>query len=372
MGTYYHYKVLFSVEVTHTWYDNGYCPDILFSPSDATRDLCRQLQLQVKPTARGFRVLYDETQLPSLLNYLAHNGVWSCLSFVAAAGTSTFNNFTHLPVDMLTRTLYLSNTYAHTDPPDGKIFLHPGRYEKGDKLWQVEGSQVRLPLPDENLKYWVELIAVSGKVLISRPVEGPAAYIDLSAVPEGKYRLQLTEKPGEDDTGELIEEKEFIYINRYEPVLGFIDIFLEDPLGGGSNANFFPVENGKVNAPHYCIGFEGRATRWIYYIMFLLQQSGNGLFIQSKNNPYEYQGPEEVDIGAGVIAWRFISAKPIPLKQRSPFVFRLMNGGGPIGPAKGRAVDAEPVELVNRLPVAGVAQVLPEKDGVFSAIYVTI
>jgi len=357
----YQYKALFSVDVSHTWYADQHCKDIVIQPTFHTLEMLKGLPLEFRPTSTGFMIIYDENRTDSLLNYIAINGRWSRLSFIMTAATPYFNNFTQLPTDLLQKTLYLSNTQAHTGIDTKElIYLHPGAYEKGAQSYRVITSEVKVVLPDEQIAYIVDIIDIAGQVVISRTSEAgkgmSAIYIDLSLIPEGRYTIHLEAE----ETGEIITNDPFVYIASNTPALGFIDILLEDP--SNENPFFFPVWEDTITAKYYGVSFEGRATNWKYFIVFPGKRTVNGLFIKSIGNEFSFSAPEKVNIGNGVNAYLFVSCQKIPLKEVSPYKFKLFENisGG---------IDEE---VVGRLPVAGISQVLPIEEDVFSPIYVTV
>jgi hypothetical protein len=353
----YTYKSLFDVSVFHGYYENGVCPYLVVYPTHYTQHLMNDLNLKLISTPTGFMVSYDETKRASLFNFLWVNGTWSCLSFMILSSTPYFNNLTDLPIQLLDKTLYMTNTLAHTG--EGKIIVHPGPYEKGEGALKVVNEEVEVILPEKGTFYVAEILDVSGKVIVSRSSKDSKGvssfYIRMSEFPEGKYTLRVKE---EDKI--IVTEETFVYIAMVEPVLGFVDIFFEDPLK--KNPDFFPVHRNKIKRCSYLIRFCQRSTYWNYYLIFPNRQNVNSLFIKSADPEIEFDGPQTVDIGDGVTAYLFTSREHIPLKERSPFKFKLLE----------RSIPGEDEEVVGRLPVASAIQVLPLADGSFSNVYVNV
>lgn len=369
----YQYKILFSVQVSHPYYASGGPGGLTVKPTIHTLEIMKGLLLELRPTVSGFMIIYDALRLPALLHYLTNNGSWTCWSFTLTSADPYFLNVTDLPMDLLNKTLFLSNLYAHED--ENKIFLHPGSYEKGAQSTPVSTAEVKVSLPDAGQQYLVQMLDISDAVVISRIVRAsedvPAVYVDLSALPEGRYTLRV--KAGVLE--KVIRQEEFIYIASRTQALGFFTLFLEAP--ADQEAALFPVWNGEITSKHYLVRFETRSTRWTYYVVLPGEREVRGLFIKSVDNDFHFDGPERVGIGDGVMAWRFISREPIPLKQLSPYKFKLYEsraGGAPSAgslPAASREAGIQE-EVVSRMAVAGASVILPVGGEVFSPIYITV
>jgi hypothetical protein len=352
----YQYSILFTVEVTHTYYSGGTCRDLIVHPTYDCEKLMKGLSLELRATSTGFLIIYDVRRKAALLNYIAMNGSWTCLSFILRSTDVCFLNFTDLPMDLLYKTLYFSNTAGHLKTAD-KIFLHPGEYEKGAQSFPVFRSEKKVDLPDTDVMHVARVLDLSRKPLLTVSAERGSSYlyINLKSIPEGKYILEILEEPFK-----LVSREEFIYINMSAPALGFINIMLQDP--EKQHADFYPVWNDVITTKHYLAAFESRATHWTYYMIFPDSREVNELFIKSTGNDFSFDGPEQVNIGNGVNAYQFISQQRIPLKEESPYRFRLFEN----------KISGLAEEIVSWLPVAGPSQVLPMEGKIFSALYINV
>jgi hypothetical protein len=353
------YKVLFKLQIQHTFYEGNACKHLEVQPTTATGKLLEDLQLTFITTNTGCMVLYNENSTTALLNHVELNGIWSSLSFTLRSASPYFSNITELPVENTWPTaLFLSNRNGHEEPDHDQVLLHPGRYERGAQAKQVFGSTIRLQVPQRGVSYRAVIKDIAGRELMTRNTKAAdesLLYINLDAIPEGKYTLRLFEMP----SGLPVKEEEFIYVASPTPTLGFIQIFLRN--ADDQAPALFPVQAQTITEKKFAVCFESRATCWQYYMIFPGGRKAEGLCIKTNGWEPGFSEPEEVDIGNGEKGYRFTSLQPIPLKEISPFQFRLFETRTGIEQ-----------EVVNSLPVAGMNPVLPVEDRFLSPLYVNI
>lgn len=386
------YARLARVSIRHTFYNasGGECPDFTVRPTGATTALLRSLGMLFKPAPDGFSVLYDTLQQKRLLSYLAARrderdregkvvpGAWTRLSFLLSLRNPLFVNLSDLPIDLnpATRNLYLSNRTAHSRLGE-MVLLTPGSRATAAELVPVTAGQLAQPVTAAVKD--VRVLAISGEEVLRAPrcrvrtemVDGrevettsgctDRVFLDLGTLPEGLYTVQKV-----DYDGGVVDAGTWLYTSLYPMPLGFVDLLFSDPDGGGTGV--YPVtlppegssEGGWIvpGGVDYTLRFTRRSTWWSYYVM---PQDPRGELTDLRiehlrepglqdGRPVRFLGPCKVRLSGGERAWRFLSACPIPLEQRSRLHLRL----------HGRtAAMTHPGPLMDRLPLASPQQVLP-------------
>ncbi|HEX7315682.1 MAG TPA: hypothetical protein VF297_17315 [Pyrinomonadaceae bacterium] len=379
----FYYERLTQVSIRHTYYNaaRDECPDFDIWPTPMTETLMSALGLLYRYEKTGFSVLYDVLRKDVLLNYLARQQkpdgplssageCWARLSFVCALNNPYFINFTSMPIDAnpAEENFYFTNRKAHEE--DNHVLLNLGGHVTGDELLDVVPRQVQI-----HLRRGVEAVLVrdlSGEVVIEPECCPPVAdappggwddtcvvYLDLSALPEGKYKIQVVEGIDCEDarrSGSVIREWRVLYTTPFPVPLCFVDLLFTDPKGDGRG--IYPVlypevdGEGVIVPVHYELRFRARATYWNYFIVPQAQaETFEGLRIESvMPSAVEFAGPCCVTLANGARAYRFSSVEQLRLQQLSEYNFRLCGRHG---------LMTHDEVLVGRLPVASPKQVLP-------------
>jgi hypothetical protein len=375
------YARLMQVAIRHTYYSDDACPDFVAQPTPPTRDLMRSLGLLFQQEAAGFSVLYDVGRAEGLFWYLRQQGTapgagvasqhWTRLSFVLSLANLSFVNFTDIPVDTnpTRQNFYFTNQDAHTDGPD-EIILNRGARVDGTALLPVEGPEIRIETPpgvDE-----VILRDIAGEPVLTvarcvRQVAPPATvcrdfvFLDCSTLPEDKYVIETV---GLDHS-----LRDILYTVAKPVPLCFIDLLFASPTPAAPGVypvqQLYPEHDTSITGVRYELTFQARSTYWRYYIQPQPPQKHFAdLSIEPipKSAPISFIGPVRLKLVNGAFAYRFVSAEPLRLQQRSRYWFKLL---------------AADDVLVERLAVASDAQVLPEREGeafykTYSDIYVSV
>lgn len=312
--------------------------------------------------------------------------VWTRLSFVLSLNNPYFINQTDVPIDLnpAEKNLYYTNQRVRDSSPPGEPVLEP-------EILPTASTQVSVRMEEDD--FGVDLLAISGETVTCIPrcvpvdlvkkTGNPAAitckevkdysppekevcrtdaYLDLSRFPEDPYTVRMVPSTSLPPP----REHRILYTTSDPLPLCFVNLLLTRPTEDYPEG-VYPVKNlydegsppraAKIVPVHYQLRFKERSTLWCYYIVPQPQSRKlEGLQINqyvpnsrasSPPEGIEFYGPCCVKLANGQRAYRFVSVEPIPLRQRSPYHFRLFDHQG---------------VLVKRLPVAGPQQVLPESE----------
>ncbi|MGA9997449.1 MAG: hypothetical protein WBP93_18665 [Pyrinomonadaceae bacterium] len=355
----------------------------------------KNMGLIFKDEGTGFSILYDVHRDDSLLEYLRRQvwpegskHCWTHLSFVLSITNPYFFNFTELPIDLnpLYKNFYFTNQKARRQP-GGEILLNPGPEEQ--ELLTIVPVQVGVEVLSGIKEVEVQDIAQaaegSKETVICKPrcvpsdllkIKSPAEitcaeaevckspgdpkckctnklYLDFSTLPEDKYIIKRVFYPSVFPIAP--PDETVLYTESYPPPFCFINLFFTSPTG--ERPKLFPVRNlfdkdkTTIEAVNYELRFERRKTYWNYFIVPQTGESVESLRIEGEPG-IKFNGPCCVYLPNNTKAYRFVSIKPLPFIQQSPFRFRLT---GKIGLA------SQTSTLVDRLPVASAEQVLQDE-----------
>jgi hypothetical protein len=393
------------VTLRHSYYNRSdpaeACPDFTISPTTASSILMNQLGLLFKDEGTSFSILYDKLREDILLDYLRRQKglnetgqCWTRLSFVLALNNPYFVNFTALPISLnpASQNFYLSNQQARRKP-DGELRLDWGG--SGSLLPVVP---VNFPAPQLDEVEWrdvkeVQVRDISGELVLCKPrcvpkdllnpkdplkkPKGLAAitceeaekcqglddkdcscadtlYLDFSLLPEDKYTIDETTFSGSPSS---VQGLEVLYTTSYPTPLYFIDLLFTSP--SGLDPELYPIQNlvspagdqTIVELINYELKFEARETFWNYYVVPPPGETLQNLEIEGEP-AMDFAGPWDVTLSTGTPAYRFVSKKPLPFRQQSPFRFSL----------RGELTLTSSIgTLIDRLPVPPIGQVLQDE-----------
>ena len=111
------YKILFELEVMHTYFTSGLCEGLIYKPSLETQQLMDRYNLKLFMTNKGFQFYATKAQTnEEFLNYLADARGISSFVFYAKTSDSNFYQFTDFPVGKSGVLMFDSNL---TESEDG-------------------------------------------------------------------------------------------------------------------------------------------------------------------------------------------------------------------------------------------------------------
>lgn len=397
----FYYLRLMRVSIRHNYYNRSRdeCPDFAIYPTASSTELMHSLGLIFKDEGIGFSILYDVRRKDVLLQYLrrqewpeSSKHCWSRLSFVLSLTNPYFLNFTDVPINLnpINENFYFTNREARRYP-SGEIILNPGyRQEKLPVVPVQFGIDVTSRVKEVEVQSIAQVGEGSQEAVICKPRCVPVAllaeknpatitcdeareckglhelkrqddpkcsctnkiYLDFSSLPEDKYTLKKLFYPSSSTATE--KSCEVLYTEAYPLPLCFINLFFTTPTG--ERPKLFPVRNlfhgvPEIESINYELKFERRSTYWNYFIVPQTGESVENLKIEGEP-AIQFHGPCSVYLPNGEKAYRFVSKKPLPFIQQSPFHFRLT---GEIG------TTAQNSTLMRRLPLATIEQVLRDE-----------
>ncbi|MCR6650891.1 MAG: hypothetical protein NVV73_05040 [Cellvibrionaceae bacterium] len=340
----YQYKTLMQVDVFNTFYNESdeRCTDLRIYPTEATQSFMQSLGLLFRERDAGFSILYNEHMEEKLIQYLRKHSItttegqlehWSKLSFIAALDNPLFVNFTDMPfnMDLSARNIYLSNRKAHLE--DNEIILNENTYvsSRYSNFIEVIPSKYAVPYsmaPIENPLEppritTITATSISGEtVLISEKQPSvEIAYLDFTTVPEGRYTINWLSE------SDVVFQKPVIYTTACPTPLCFIDLLFSQPTQNDSG--IYPVDlespKGFIRSVLYNLKFKARDVHWMYWVISSLQPVENMRIKPDGGSAVTFYGPVKGSIPTGQIAWSFLSDKAIPMQERSPLRFKLVD-----------------------------------------------
>jgi hypothetical protein len=397
------YLRLMQVSIRHNYYNrgNGECPDFNIYPTARSAALMQNLGLLFKDEGTGFSILYDAHREDVLFRYLRRQEwpegtqhCWTRLSFVLSLNNPYFLNFTELPIGLNTgnQNFYFTSQNARRQP-GGEIILNPGAEQELLTRIPVQfGVVVSNVVKEIEVQDIAQVYEQSRDTVICRPRCVPVdllnkgrnlasitceeakrckglhepksdidpicqctnkIYLDFSTLPEDKYTIKQVRYPAPLPAP---PDQPVLYTESYPMPFCFIDLFFTSPTG--VKPKLFPVQNlfgpekdWKIETVNYELKFERRLTYWNYFIVPQSGETLENLRIEGEAG-IQFNGPCRVYLPNGMKAYRFVSKKPLPFMQQSPYRFRLT---GEIG------LTAQNSILMSRLPVASVEQVLQDE-----------
>ena len=104
------YNILFSMAVTHTYYQSGYCKHIVYKASEDTKKIMNAYSFVLMYADTGFSFYTEKTpSLEKLLKYIENVTGMTSFNFEASVTDPAFYQFTQFPVNKIGIINYESN-----------------------------------------------------------------------------------------------------------------------------------------------------------------------------------------------------------------------------------------------------------------------
>lgn len=275
------YRLLFALEVRHTWFSSGWCAGVRIQPTGACEQLMRRYRLLFKPTAQGGEMYFDEaaqqSDVPgSLLDLSARES----FTFTLASGFAPLANYTAIDAQPLATpgvSLYaFDNVGGGAATFDGKPYplLHPAGTPFALGALACVSRRLRFHA-DAPVSQVTVRDAVTGAVVLGPQAIAPAVRqvsLAMPSQPEGRYILSA---PG-------VEDWPFFLTDA--PLSGVFAMITIHPRAvaaadGSGNAACLDA-NGHVMAQRYTIALDARALKWRYLIVPHASQTSDGWHIE--------------------------------------------------------------------------------------------
>ena len=94
--------LLFSIDVEHTYYADGICKDLQYTPSPETQKLMNKYSMRLQHTSKGFSFyIATEQSIADFLNYIKTTDNATSFSFDVVSTNQYFTVFTDYPIHSL-------------------------------------------------------------------------------------------------------------------------------------------------------------------------------------------------------------------------------------------------------------------------------
>lgn len=364
---------LFTVRFQHGYYDatGGECPDFKVVPTPDCAKLMTSLGMIFRDQGTGFCVFINQARVAAMIDYVSNHasdaamgaGYWTWLSFLLVPTNPLFVGLTYLPIDTnpMQQNLHVSN--LQTTTRKGELVFSNGTGKGQGAIYPVSGPAISVPVTPG---YEAVLTNLSGAAACSAVTSSSTATtFGIAGLPFGLYTVAFLGSSGSpipppaSYTGPL----NYLYVPNAPISLCVLDLLLTQPSSGLGNPAAFPIPPlagsttpaGTTQPVDLALSFRARDTFWQYYVV---SQSVRGdlssdLQIAGKGATFQKTSAQ---LPNGDKAVLFTSSVALPLRQRSPYLFRLT------GHRKGSNGSHDEIS-VNRLPAAAAGPVWPVPSG---------
>jgi hypothetical protein len=349
--------ILFDIPFRHTYYNlnQGMCPDLGVVPTPECKSLTDRLGIQWTAPGNGLIVSIPSARLASLLNFLTNaqtGGTTVQLGFFLMLNNPDFIGFTRLPLDTSPgqSNLYVDN--LETSGRKNSLCFGPKGGLGAGQIYPIASGGFSVTT---SRAATVSLANQAGATVASVATQpGIAATLSLAALPHGLYGVSASPASAYKGPAQIL------HMPKRPGPLGLMELALVmPPSASGANAAAFPINlaTGKASTAAISLAFEARQTTWQYYVM---SQDGRGEFegqlsITGNGTSFD-QAQAPVAMPNGQQAVLFSSSTALPLRQASPYRFRLSGQRRSTGGSR----DAISID---RLPCADKAPVWPSPSG---------
>jgi len=259
-------NILFTIQLLHKYYTNGLCPDFTMVPSPATAALLANCQLLWKQHGNQGLVAARFNGKTGTMIIPPPN---QPITFFLRCNNSLFWNYTDLPLPGLAqRLLYFTNRNNNVSGGQKLLTVTAagGNATSADQLSFLPAiSQYPLTPAASTVTYQVNgynaaagdySTTVIAPVTLNFPTPVSQFPLDLTALPAGKYVLQVSGEPAIN-----------IYVNNElrgtADYRGVIEIYTDGAVPAGYEV-FGP--GNSLNSPVYTVSFLNRSTIWKYVL----------------------------------------------------------------------------------------------------------
>ncbi len=369
----YRYERLATVVVRNGFFrsSGGVCPSFSIQPTPSTQNRLYSMSLLEHESTASLSAVYDSVREDALVATLRREsqrilgphgtrpGSWTRLSYVLSLeACDGFVNFTRIPLDFhpSRHNFYFTNRQAHRTGE--QILLQPGELVGPGEMVPVVPVQHAVPVAPGVES--VQVVALSGEVVIDLPTHGQhRIYLDFTELPFDLYEIRQV-------VGGVAQKGKAVLYTQSDPMpFAFVDLFFSRPEPEDGGVYPVDLETGEVEPVVYELVFEERSVTWIYLVVPSSPWCWEELRIRSDDPGITFGDPELVELASGRPAYQFLSSRPLPLFDQSPFRFELWGESSAV---------STPQRLVRRLPVASPSAVLPygEVGGAAARIFVNL
>jgi hypothetical protein len=343
----FQYYPIFSVELSHSYYNSGILPDTTFTPLPATEALLQKLGFLFRVQENKFYVLYDQLDAQKLIYTLGNNYKSIKLYFAVNHNNPYFNIISNLPYTH-TQKIYLSNSQ--------KQYLSKDEYVSDKDLidfFDLKSLSRSIPTDKK-----VTLKNESGEVVL----DDIARNIDFEKITTGVYHIAV--EKGINQKALLVNQ------SQTRLPLAFVEINLSEATIKSILANL--QTETPVKSENYQIRFTTRKAYWKYYLISKYAKSTSDVHITKHVNKtlgeekvekiakskesedkdkHKLFKPLDDEIYKGLKAQIFVSSEAIPIKEAYEEAFSLNYKVGGIKGAGGTIRKVLPIPSMDLIEV---------------------
>ncbi len=345
------YKALFDLEVRHSYYESGSCPDFLIAPTAGCLSLLNYYGLRFLPTVAGGK-LFAKVNSVAGKDFM-RNPIPEATKFTFSMKlrNTAFENFTQLNLARSKNQHYYFNNLINNPASDSFPLLLTDTTAKivsDTDLSAFESNTFSFTETSNAATLSSELRFIDSGESFGLELKNHNNTFnfnyDLKKASSGRAKFFINGT-----------ERASTYVANsydYSDLFGVVEIFYKSSLP----ANYqFQLADNSMETKSYRIAFANRSTRWRYIISSKYDQSVTAVTIAKTNGT-----PIAFTTQAGAQAGQFIiaSGNPIPLKEEPVAGIKLTD-------------QADKVLMAN-LPNPPLNLIKQEGADIFSDILITI
>lgn len=114
------FQILFSVNVSHSYFEKNICRCISFVPDNTTWKIVKRFDFRIRNTVSGFELYTSSINLiDEVLNYIKKAASVICFSFRLVINDSIFYSVTEMPINWIGQLIYDSQSDSNFHTADG-------------------------------------------------------------------------------------------------------------------------------------------------------------------------------------------------------------------------------------------------------------
>jgi hypothetical protein len=319
--------------------------DLTITPAVATQQLMAGYRIVFRSDGLGFSLWLQVEKHGEIFSPFIPFTEPLCLTFQLQVKQTSFWNFTNLPLNDSSSSLYYFSNQANNSSGGTNYLNRDGAYASDHDRITVRPNEFSLDVAALNLTRINFVLANDfhrSEISLENPeIPLDICHLDWRHMPSGLYRLTAFDTSGAD----IPPLSQQFYLNSGDmPVntLAVVEIFYLPGSDFGSYALLDPADNRTLLRPEYTLWWQNRLTHWRY--IFDRPQS----ISPDPDSDVTFTGPEQTQL---------VTRLPQPLVSGyRPIRFRQDIAGTEING-----------EIL--LPNPGVEMIYPESSGIYSEVY---
>ncbi|MFN7911624.1 MAG: hypothetical protein ACK5QC_07340 [Bacteroidota bacterium] len=257
------YSLLFSVTISHNYFENSLIPYLVIEPGATTKKTLANYNLAFKQTDTGFNVFYDTLIYNTSQSF---GFLLQKLTFVFSTSEANFFNYTDISNFNKNTCLYFSNANHGSSKKTSAPTLSANQFVTEKDVFQLIPSTLNSPISKDNS---VTVTNTSHTIIKPNTVTATnAIYTNLNGI----YVISNAKEK----TKYLADTSLF----KSKP-MAVIDLFLNEQTVSEAYQIF---NENKITPKNFLLHFNSNFVKWRYYIVNKTNTKVNNLFIESSNN----------------------------------------------------------------------------------------